>query len=655
MKKDKKKIYLIFEIIFLFLVPTILFFIGIFHLDKTPQIIISVVYCLWVIGLSIYTLVIFKRHLRNVYITNKSLNYYFEEQISNHGMGIIMFSDNGTIIWVSKFIENRFARNIIGKNIKSLLDIEEWSTSNLDFVLSKDKFDYEVHVSLERNIAIFKDITIQENLLKDYEKQRTVLGEINIDNIALYQSSMSEEELFKIYSSVVNMFDELAKKHDFIYRQYENGRFFIISNKETLNQFENLEFNFFEKLKEIKTDNDIKITLSAGFSYGIYKFDTLDQLAKEAMLQSQTRGGDQVTVLTKNEKPRHYGSTSEIEVNISRTNVNYIAKLLIEKLKSKVITKVVIYGHINADLDALGSAYGVYSLAKGFNKKAYIQNITFDDTTSRLLETAQYKNLENVFINPKQATKLNDENTLVVLVDTSDETRIENKQAFKNIQKENIVVLDHHRITSSPDYAFKKNTYIDSSASSASEIITEIIALTNSADKISETTAQLLLDGIYLDTNRFQKQTSSKTFHACSLLQNWGATTDLSVDSLKIDERIYHVVNQLLQNLQEVRPGYYLAYRDIEAPIDVISIASDEILRVQGRKAAFVVAKLPGTNKYKMSARGINTNVQIIAEAINGGGHFGAAAAVSDEPLELFVDNIKQAIVSVRNNESNIN
>ncbi|AWX42510.1 Bifunctional oligoribonuclease and PAP phosphatase nrnA [Metamycoplasma cloacale] len=653
MKKNNKKIYIFLEVVFLFLLPTIGFFVGIFKLESTPQIVLSTIYATWIISISIYWTILYRRHLNNILIAENSVNYYIEREVNENGMGLIVFRHKGTIVWISKLVEQKLGRNIVGKNIKDIFQVSEWSTENLDFNIEKEKNKYEVHISLERNIAIIKDITVQENLLRDYEKQRVVLGEINIDNILLYQSTMSEEEIFKIYSSVVKLLDELANEYDLIYRQYENGRFFIITNKDVLDQWENHQFNFFDKLKHKGLTKELNITVSAGFAYGILNLDVLDKLAKEAMLQSQARGGDQISVVTKNEKMRHYGSTTEIDVNISRTNVNYIANVLINKLKSKKIQNVVIYGHKNADLDALGSAYAVYKLAKAYKKNAFIQNITFDETTSRLLKT-HYTNLEEIFISPKQALALNNEQTLVILVDTSDEDRIENKEAFTNILIENIVVLDHHRISKTPDYAYKNNTYIDSSASSASEIVTEIIALTNNGDKIDQTTAQLLLDGIYLDTNRFQKQTSSKTFHACSLLHNWGATTNASVDSLKIAEGVYKTISMLLQNLQEVKPGYYLAYGDFEVPIDIISITADEILRVQGRKAAFVIAKLPDSKKYKMSARGIDTNVQIIAEAVNGGGHYAAAAAETEESLELFVDNLKQAIVSVKN-ESNLN
>ncbi|TPR54270.1 DHH family phosphoesterase [Metamycoplasma neophronis] len=651
--KKNRRIYLILEIVFLFLLPTILFFVGIFKLNWSGQIAVAVLYTLFIGGLAIYIAILLTNYLKTAAVAKNSLNYYVQNEIGQYGSGFIFFLNTGKIILASNFVESRFGKKIIGQNIRDVFNVKEWTNNNLDFNFSKDNFEYEVHVSFERNMAVIKDITTQTNLLNDYKRQRIVFGELNVDNINLYQVFLSQEEIFKLYAGIVNVLDDLAKKYNLIYRQYENGRFFLITNQETLEIFETDSFSFFANIKNKLVIKDISVTLSAGFAYGIYKHDTLDQMAKEALLQSQTRGGDQITVMTKNEKPRHYGSSSEIDVNLSRTNVNYISKLLISRLKSKQISKVIIYGHKNADLDALGSTMGIYALSKGFGKRPYIQNETFDDTTNRIIKTLP-KEEQEIFISPKEAQALQDEKTMVVICDTSDENRIENTAPFKNIKKENVFVLDHHRISKNPDFAFRENLYIDSSASSASEIVTEVIALTNNRDKINEQVAQFLLNGIYLDTNTFQKQTSAKTFAAASLLQEWGAKILTSVNTLKMNEEIFKTVKELLENLQEVKPGYYLAYKDIEASTDIISIAADEILRVNGRKAAFVVAKLPGTKICKMSARGINTNVQIIAEAVNGGGHFGAAAAESNESLDLFVDNIKQAIVSVKD-ESNIN
>lgn len=655
MKKNRTSIYLAIQLLLLYLLPTLIFSIAIFTFKNVIyQGLLISSYIIWLVVISIIAMINIKKYMQNNLLANNGVNYFIEKELFKSQIGVIVFLDKGKIVWTSNFIETRFSKNIIGKNIKELLNLDKWDNENLSLEVEIKGFKYEVHIILEKNLAIFKDVTIRDNIISDYTNQRVVFGEINIDNINLFQASMSEDELFKVYSIVINMLEDLTKKYDLIYRQYENGRYFIITNQETLDKLESEHFRVFESLGDGKTVNDNLITVSAGFAYGIYKLDTLSLLAKEALLQSQTRGGNQTTVMSRDAKSRHYGSTSEIKINISRTNVKLISQGLVTKLMSHDITRVIIYGHKNADLDAIGSAYGLYVLSKEYNKEAYIQNLTYDETTTRKVNntfTSELRN--NIFISARKATKLNDDNTLVILTDVADENRIENKNAFKNIKKNNIFVIDHHRILRNPTFLSSNNLYIDSSASSASEIVTEIIALTNNKNKINKTAAQFLLDGIYLDTSMFQKHTSSKTFYACSLLEEWGADAQKSTISLKMSEEIYDKVAQLKSNMQEIKPGYFLSYADIEASSDIIAIAAEEILRVEGRKAAFVVGKLEGTNRYKLSARGLDTNVQVIAEAVNGGGHFGAAAAESSEPLEVFVDNIKQAIVSVKNESNN--
>ncbi|WP_261368949.1 hypothetical protein [Mycoplasma struthionis] len=405
--------------------------VGVFKLNTLGKIITSVIYLVFIISTGIYLIFALIKYSRSVTVSKKSLDYFVQTEAGQYGIGIIVFLDAGSISWVSPFVKERFG-SIIGQNLKDVFDIKEWNNNNVDFEFKHENQEYEVHVMFERNFVILKDITVQNNLLSDYKRQRIVFGEISIDNIDLYQASLPQEELFKIYTLIVNILDELSKKYNLIYRQYENGRFFLITNQETLETLEKNNFAAFQNINSRSVSKNISITISGGFSFGIFKDDTLDQLAKDALMQSQTRGGDQITVLTKNEKPRHYGSVTEIEVNFSRTNLNYMAKNLIAKLSSKKITKVIAYGHKNADLDALGSTFGIYSLSKAFDKKAYIQNETFDDTTQRVFNNLS-KEIKDIFISPKEARALSDDNTLVVICDTSAETRIENQLAFENI------------------------------------------------------------------------------------------------------------------------------------------------------------------------------------------------------------------------------
>ena len=311
--KDIQKIYIALQVILLFILPTILFFIGIFCL-KTQQskIALMAIYTLFLIGLAIYLTIILQRYFKNSILAKKSLEFYLQSEFNQFGTGILIFLNSGKIIWASESLKIKFHNNLINKNIKDIFNIKQWTSDNQEFMYEIDGCNYEVHISFEKNLVILRDVTAQQNLLDDYKKQRIVFGELDIDNINLYQTFLSQEEIFKIYASVVNLLDEISKKYNVIYRQYENGRFFLITNKETLEELERDSFNVITSVKNKIIVKDVLISISGGFGYGIFKYDTLVKLAKDALMQSQMRGGDQITVLTKNEKARHYLSLIHI-------------------------------------------------------------------------------------------------------------------------------------------------------------------------------------------------------------------------------------------------------------------------------------------------------------------------------------------------------
>lgn len=277
--------------------------------------------------------------------------------------------------------------------------------------------------------------------------------------------------------------------------------------------------------------------------------------------------------------------------------------------------------------------------------------MTFDKTTEKANKALLSKEELTHFIRPTRATKETTARTLVVIVDTAELHRIENANAFRGANLENVFVLDHHRVAQLPEEIPSTNVYIDTAASSASEIVTELLSFFKKPIKLSRTTAQMLLNGIYLDTTTFTKSTSARTYQAAAVLEQFGASSSVASEVLKMPEEAYYYIAAISKNLTEVKPGYFLAAYEGEVPGDIVSMAADEILRTQGRKAAFVIAKVPGRNEFKLSARGIETNVQTIAEEVGGGGHFGAAAAVSDETLPVFIDNIRQAIVSKKGDD----
>ena len=495
-----------------------------------------------------------------------------------------------------------------------------------------------------------RDVTHESTLLKHYTNEKTVIGEIEIDNFQEYQTTLSQEEVFKAQSEVIKCLDELVEKYNISYWQHVNGKYVVFLNEETLKILTTQNFDFFKPLRNVKIKDGIQLSLSMGFGTGTSISNQLVLLSKEALLQAQSRGGDQVCVNRLGKQPIYFGSHSEGAKSVSKVKIKQMAYNLENKLNDKNIKRVIVYGHKNADLDALGASFGIVEIAKMFNKEVFIQNTTFDGTTKfAIKKLLSNKGVENIFISPQKANRLtHKKTTLSVIVDTSDLKRIENINLLNDKEVEensNIFIFDHHRVLTLPSGIKSENIYIDTTSSSASEIVVELIQFFKRFIKIRTSVAQMLLNGIYLDTMQFQKSTSARTFQAASFLESKGALSTISTNILKISEKWSKTIQKITASAEEIKPGFFLSVFKDDVDGDVLSKAADEILRVANRKASFVIGKVPGSNSYKLSARGVETNVQVIAENVGGGGHFSAAAAVSNEPLEVFKDNVIQSIV----------
>ncbi len=659
MKKNTKAIWIITLIIFVVLIITTVILISLLNVDiaiKLPVIIllsfISPVVLLFVVWN-------YKWNMERSFDVKKSVNFYFENIVSNSGMGIVVLSSTGKIIWISDFISSRFNKKIINKSIIELIPslnittiMEEYET-----IISKNNLFYQVKYFPKQLMVTFKDITEEQTAIKYHELEKTVIGELDIDNFQQFQSILSEEDIFIVQSMVINLLDSISRKYNLAFRQYVNGKFILITNKSNLDKMITTNFYEFESLKNNDNLKNVQVSVSIGFGIGSNKFDKLNEMAKFGIRQSQTRGGDQVTIISEKEKPRYYGSKSEISVNESRTRIKHISQHLKERLLDQSVDKVIIYGHKFADLDAIGSSMAIYEIAKHFDKEVYIQNQTFDDTAKKSI-SEYIANESKIFISASKANSITDKKTLVVVLDCADSSRVENPKIFLKPLPHNIFIFDHHRISKLDEILVDLNVFVESTASSTCEIITELIAFNDMKSILTNNTIQMLMDGLYMDSNQFQKSTSSKTFFAASLLGEWGAKSEKSISILKISNDIHELIVKILNNLREIKPGYWLTSYDEVVPSDVVSMAADEILRIDGRRAAFVIAKQEKQHSsdndiFKLSARGIKTNVQIIAEEVGGGGHFSASAAVSDsknkETIEVFTDNVIQAIISNKN------
>ena len=583
-------------------------------------------------------------------VIQKSFDSYVEESISIVGAGIIIYNEYFEIIWISNFIQQRLNMSLIGKSVASLPGFKESIDEGKNpFIVEIGGVILRAKIDYKNNTIILKDITNERMLLKQYVSEKGVISELEIDNYQQLQVVLAQEELFAVHSAVNKMLDSLVEKYNVVYRQYANGKYLLITNNEVLEDWIDTNFSFLDMIREHKVMEGLRLSASMGVGFGSSTHNELVELAKDGLRQSMARGGDQVSVLENNRKPKYFGSKTEAAKLTSRVKIKQIADIVQKRLSDRKVRDVIIYGHKFADLDAIGAALGMYHFAKQFGKEVYIQNETFDDTTKDVVEEMFTKEeRQNIFIKPSKALKIANATTIHIIVDTSELHMVESEAMLRKADMHNIFILDHHRISQLAEDVPMENVYVDTSASSASEIVSELMQFSSKLVKLPQRVSQMLLNGIYLDTKQFVKSSSSRTFAAAAWLESFGALSTKAAAILKLPERYTQIINQILSSVKEVKPGYFLSAYKGEVPVDIISLAADEILRTQGRKVAVVIAKVPGKQMFKMSTRGIDTNVQVIAEAVGGGGHFNAAAAVSKEPIDIFEDNIISAIVSLK-------
>lgn len=595
------------------------------------------------------------------YLVSNSMNYHIDKVLADSGVGVIIYDYKKRVVYESDYVRNLIGKSTISKKVEVVFNFINFNQIDTVYWQKFDKSTVEVTLNQRQNMLTFKDVTQEANVARYYDEQRVVIGEIEIDNFQYYRSLLNEEQLFFMQTAATQFLEASAKEFNFLYRQYSSGKYMIIAYEESLNKMIENEFKFIEQIQDFYEGNNksVKLTLSIGISSSYYNLSELLSVANNALQLTQNRGGNQVTVLRRSASNLYFGSQSEISVDTSRTKINMIASRISETLKHKKIDKAFVYGHQISDLDSIGSSFGLWNICqKVFGVKSYIVAESLDSTTQNMIEGMKKANPElfKNIISDKKATEYMTKNSVVIMTDVNDPLRTEHEGYFKNINYENIFVIDHHRVADKMDFLNVLNTYVDPYASSASEIVTDIYQAVSKNSPLDTDIAQLLLNGIYTDTNKFRKATSSKTFDASSFLERQGAQTQIAFEFMKHNEESDQLIRKLVDNASEVSDGYFLSAQDIIMPSDTISIAADQILQVYGRKAAFVVAKI-NSDTYKLSIRSVNLNVQLIAESLGGGGHFNSAAVVSSESLAQFVDNIKQAIYSSHKerNESNSN
>ena len=567
-----------------------------------------------------------------------------QSTIINSPFPLVVLETNGNIIWKSSNFIKEFANIDTGTTltdvIKELkLKIENGKNTNNISISESMKIgdkNYKViaeytklrekeHKNSSEYMATvyFLDETNYVKLLEEYTNSRTCIGIIVLDNYEELMQRVTEEEKLKITSNAEKNIYSWVNKYDGLLVKAERDTYVCIFDQLNLEKIKEDKFEILDEIKEIKTQDNIQLTLSIAISENEKTNSEEYKSAKAVIDIALGRGGDQA-IIKQNGKYYFFGGrTQEVEKR-TRVKARIVAQALEELMNSA--SNVIIMGHTNSDIDAMGSGMGVYRIAKTIGKDAYIVNETngtsLDNFINDLKDIEEYN---DVIIDKAEALNKISADSLLVVVDTDKKNYVEAPELLDKTDK--IVVIDHHR--RGTDYIENAIlTFHEVYASSACELVTELVEYAEKTVKLTKFEVEALYAGIMMDTKNFTFKTGVRTFEAAAFLRKCG------VDIIKVkkwfqsDLETYNKISEIVAKSEIIDDTIAISIYDKEDSDANITCAkaADELLTISNITASFVIGKMG--DKIYISGRSIgDINVQLILEKLGGGGHITVAGA----------------------------
>lgn len=571
-----------------------------------------------------------------------------EEALMEMPIGIVLINDEYYIEWANPFISSCFSEErLIGRSLydvaESLVPIVKQEIETEIITLHERKF--RVIHKPEEKLLYFLDVTEQAEIEKLYDDERTVIAFIYLDNYDDVTQGMDDSTRSGLNNMVTAILNKWAQDNGLFLKKLSSDRLLAVFNEFILQELEKSKFTILDDVRESTNKQGISLTLSIGVGTGVSSLQELGDLAQSSLDLALGRGGDQVAIKQSNGKVKFFGGkTNPVE---KRTRVR--ARVISHALKELVLEseKVIIMGHKYPDMDAIGASIGILKVTQANQREGYIivdlQEI--DNGVRRLMdEVRKNEALFSRIISPEQALEIATDDTLVVIVDTHKPSMVIEEKLLTKTDK--VVVIDHHR-RGEEFIAHPLLVYMEPYASSTSELVTELLEYQPKQGKIEMLEATALLAGIIVDTKSFTLRTGARTFDAASYLRAHGADTILVQKFLKEDVETYIRRAKLIEQVVYYHEGIAIAKGNDQEIYDQVLIAqaADTLLSMDGVKASFVLSKR-SDNMVGISARSLGEiNVQIIMEALNGGGHLtNAATQLTGVTLEEATQQLKETI-----------
>lgn len=585
----------------------------------------------------------------------KSLTFSLDKvakiALVNSPFPLVIAETNGNLIFRNTKFNQEFANIDINNYLTKILEDVKLEIKNND---KKEKIYDEIQIDKktyklygdymplkdEYIITIyFVDDTKLVELESLFEDKDIYIGLIMIDNYEEVIQRIADDEKPQLMAEIEKKLYDWASDYNGLILKSERDTFVCIFEKKYIREIEEKKFDILDIIKEAQASDKMQFTLSIAISNdgtsNLEKYKTA-QAALDIVLG---RGGDQAVVHEGDKYTFFGGRTQELE---KRTKVK--ARIIAHALEGLITesSKVMIMGHNNSDMDCIGASMGLYRLVKTLNKDAYIVvNPQGENLSTFLQELSTDEQYDGIIADSQTAVSNIDDDTLLIIVDTNKKNYVESPELLAKAKK--IVVVDHHR--RSPDYIESATlTFHEVYASSASELVTELIEYAESAPELNNLEAEALYAGIMMDTRTFTFKTGVRTFEAAAYLRKCG------VDIIKVkkwfqsDLDTYNKISNIIGKAELVYDSIAISVYDEEDKESniVCAKAADELLTISNITASFVLGKMDG--KICISGRSIgDINVQVILEKLGGGGHITLAGAQVEG---MNMDEVKQELIN---------
>lgn len=565
-----------------------------------------------------------------------------KSSLINAPFPLLILETDGNIVWRSSKFITEFANIDINNYISDLtIDIKDEIEKNKDQKrksiirnIEIGKKQYKVQAEFAKTkrserkkvaeymlILYFIDETEKYELQRENENKKTCVGIIMVDNYEEVMQRVDTEQKTQLMAKIESTIYDWVNETNGILVKEDRDTYVYIFEQRYLEQLKESKFAILDSIKDIVRKDKIQLTLSIAISNEGETDKEVYKSASAAMDVILGRGGDQA-VIREDGKYQFFGGKVEEVEKRTKVKARIVAHAL-EELMSEC-EKVIIMGHVNPDIDAMGAALGVYRIATSLRKEAYILTNSESASIKSFVENIQ-EDYKEVLIDKETALSRIDNETLLVVVDTHKKSYVEEPELLDKTNK--IVVIDHHR--RGTDFIEQSIlTFQEVYASSASELVAELIQYTQNEIELPTVEAEALYAGIMMDTKNFTFKTGVRTFEAAAYLRRCG------VDIIKVkkwfqsDLESYNKISEIVRKAEVIRETIAISSYEIEEKDTslICAKAADELLTIGNITASFVLGTMGG--KICISGRSIgNINVQMILEKLGGGGHITLAGA----------------------------